>query len=290
MTTRILGILTLAGALASPAADLRFHPAEGGAFHFDTGVLKGTLRSEGRSIGLLPATHLESGSELARSMGLFGVYRVFSEGRRYGNGMWSWPSEARAASGGAVEVRWPAVEERPFEMRALYRWSGPAALDVEISVRPEEELRGFEAFLASYLGKTFTDSAVLTKDGRFTAADRASGAWQMFPRDAGAVARIRDGRWKIPPSPVDWVIRPEFEGPIAIRRDPASGVTVAFMAPAADCFAVSTPHEGETHFSLYMSLFGRDLKKGETARARARLVVLTSAQEEQLRELRRGYE
>jgi hypothetical protein len=45
------------------------------------------------------------------------------------------------------------------------------------------------------------------------------------------------------------------------------------MAPPEDCFAVLTPYGEEGHRSLYLSLFGRDLKPGETARARARLVV-----------------
>jgi len=45
------------------------------------------------------------------------------------------------------------------------------------------------------------------------------------------------------------------------------------MAPVSDCFAVSTPVQGDGHRSLYLSLFGRDLKAGETASAQARLVI-----------------
>ena len=282
------GIPAIRGLEFAPvrSADLKFHPADGGAFWFDTGVLKGVFRLDGRSSGLIPVVHLPSGIELARSMGLFGVYRVFGNGRRIVDGMWSVPSEARAAADGSVEVRWPAAAERPYEMRAVYRWSGPASLDVEISVHPEAELRGFETFLATYWGEKLTDSAVLTRDGRFTPADKASGIWQMFPRDAGAAALVRDGRWKLPPHPVDWVVRPEFERCLGIRRDPASGLTAAVMSPAGDCFAVATPHQGEQHYSLYLSLFGRDLKKGETARARARIVVLASPGEDELRKLR----
>jgi len=43
-----------------------------------------------------------------------------------------------------------------------------------------------------------------------------------------------------------------------------------------DCFAVLTPYEAEPHRSMYVSLFGKDLKAGETARARARLVIGTN--------------
>ncbi|MEK7750290.1 MAG: hypothetical protein AAB654_00135, partial [Acidobacteriota bacterium] len=269
-------LLAAAGALCCAAADLRFHPAEGGAFHFDTGVLKGTLRAQGRSIGLLPVTHAPTGAPMARSMGLLGIYRVFSDGRRYGNGMWDFPSQAAASGDGAVTVRWPQAGDRPFEVQAVYRWAGPASLDIDISVRPEQDLHDFEAFLAAYFGEQFTSSTVLAKGGRWLAADRDSGAWQMFPRGPEAVSLIRDGRWKIPPNPVDWVVRPEFEQPIAVRRDPASGLAAAIMAPARDCFAIATPEQEDSHYSLYFSLFGRDVKKGETARARARLVVLTA--------------
>lgn len=283
-----LQLLALAGWLCFPSADLGFHPATGGAFHFDTGVLTGTLRSEGRSIGLLPVTHVSTGAVLARSMGLFGIYRVFSDGRRYGDGMWHWPSEAMLADDGAVTVRWPPGD-RPFEMHAVYRWSGPASLDIDISVRPEQDLQGFEAFLAAYFGEEFSSSTVMVKGGRFMAAVRDNGLWQMFPRNSDAVSLIRDGRWKIPPNPVDWAILPEFEQPVAVRRDPASGLTVVLMAPVQDCFAIATPHQTDSHYSLYLSLFGRDVKMGETARARARLVVLLTTEEGQVRDLYRSY-
>ncbi len=288
MRTHVL-ILAAAGAVCCAAADLRFHPAEGGAFQFDTGVLKGALRGQGRSIGLLPVTHAPTGAAMARSMGLFGIYRVFSDGRRYGNGMWDIPSQAAATSDGAVTVRWPPAGDRPFEVRAVYRWAGPASLDIDISVRPEQDLHDFEAFLAAYFGEQFTSSTVLAKGGRWLAADRGDGAWQMFPRGPEAVSLIRDGRWKIPPNPVDWVVRPEFDEPIAVRRDPASGLAAAIMAPPQDCFAIATPQQEDSHYSLYFSLFGRDVKKGETARARARLVVLTAPGEERIRQLYREY-
>jgi hypothetical protein len=53
------------------------------------------------------------------------------------------------------------------------------------------------------------------------------------------------------------------------------------MAPPQDCFTIATPYEGESHYSLYLSLFGRDLKAGETAQARTRLVIGASISDEQ---------
>jgi hypothetical protein len=45
------------------------------------------------------------------------------------------------------------------------------------------------------------------------------------------------------------------------------------MAPRADCFAISTPYGEEVHRSVYFSLFGCDVKSGQSATSKARLVV-----------------
>jgi len=37
------------------------------------------------------------------------------------------------------------------------------------------------------------------------------------------------------------------------------------------CFAVASPHELEGHYSTYFSLFGRDLRAGESATATVRM-------------------
>jgi len=52
------------------------------------------------------------------------------------------------------------------------------------------------------------------------------------------------------------------------------------MSAPEECFAVMTPHERESHYSLYLSLLGRDLKPGESARARARLWIARGLSEE----------
>jgi hypothetical protein len=213
-------------------------------------------------------------------MGLFGHYRVFASNHRYGTGAWDWPSEAKLASDRSVEVRWPATADRPFELMALYRWATPDTLDLETRVEAKVDLLKFESFLASYFAEEFTNSLVYVRDvpnhpgtKGFMPAEQSYGVWQAFPRDDSATAIIRDGRWKLEPNPVDWVIMPRLASPLGIRRSPAGGLTAVLMSPPQDCFALLTPQQAEPHNSLYLSLFGRDLKGGETARARARLVI-----------------
>jgi hypothetical protein len=188
-----------------------------------------------------------------------------------------------------VEVRWPAAEGRPFAMSAAYRWTAPTVLDLETAVETRADLKGFESFLASYFDEKWKGCAVRVKgrpgsaEGpRFLAADPSLGVWLMAPRDDAAIELIRDGRWKLEPNPVDWKILPALEGRIGLRKEKDSGVTAVLLAPPEDCFAFATPHQEEPHYSLYLSLFGRDLKAGETARARSRLRVEVAPTEKQV--------
>jgi hypothetical protein len=273
------------------STNLAFQPSDNGSYTFNTGVLKGTLRADGRSIGLLSLEHISTGTRLeGNDYGIFSHYRVFTAAKRYGHGAWDWPSTSTLLPDGAVEVHWPAADDRPFELRAVYRWATPEALDLTTSVTAHADLKAFESFLASYFTEAFHSSTVYARGGSeklpcFQATGQESGVWQAFPRDRRAVEIIQDGRWKIEPSPVEWVIRDEFTAPLAVRRNKDNGLCAILMARPEDCFAVMTPHAGEGHRSLYLALFGRDVKAGETATAQARLVVRTLLKDEDATEL-----
>jgi hypothetical protein len=186
-------------------------------------------------------------------------------------------------------VLWPTTAERPFELRGTYRWLAPNTIDLVTVVRAEEKLEAFEVFLASYYQPPLIDSRVwATRDPRgddkegFVSADQELGVWQAFPRDASAAAIIDDGRWDLEPHPLDWTMMPNFALPLAIRRDPGSGLTVIVMAEPDDCFGIFTPYGEERHYSNYMSFFGHDLEAGDTARARSRLVVVSEPAEAEI--------
>ena len=270
----------LAAAAGDTAAQgLAFEAVGTNEFRFDTGVLRGKLHSDGKSKGLSSVVHLPSGMRLDASMGLFSHYRVFTANHRYGVAAWEWVSQTRLLPDGGVEVRWAAEPERPFELRAVYHWASADILDLETIVEAKAPLLKFESFLASYFAVPFTNCQVYVaqapgRSGKgFLAADPGAGTWQTFPRDEAALPIIQDGRWKIEPNPVDWTMMPRLAAPLAFRRAPASGLTAVLMSPPRDCFAIFTPHQLEPHYSLYLSLFGQDLKAGETARARSRMVI-----------------
>lgn len=282
----VSAVLTLGGMASASEAALGF-VAEGKAFRFDTGFLRGYLRRDGRSLGLGPVTDVASGAALSGPYGLCSHYRLLDAETRYGGGAWDWASAAKLLPDGSVEATWAVDAGHPFELKAVYRWAAPGTLDVTTSITARKELPRMEVFLASYF-VGFNQSLVYVKacpetGGKpgFLEAKKTFGIWQMFPRDEDAVKVVSDGRWRRPPSPVDWKIMPQFAGPLGMRRNAKAGLTALVMAPPGDCFAVATPYGEEGHGSLYLSLFGRDIKAGETASAHSRLVIGREITDEQ---------
>jgi hypothetical protein len=269
--------------------------AEGKEYRFDTGALKGMLREKGKSLGLWPASEVATGAPLATELGLLSPYRLLTPETRFLPDARDWPSRSKLLVDGAVEVQWPADKEHPLELKAVYRFAAPNAVDFRATVKPQRDLRRFELFLASYFAG-FPASFVYVQnapsaDGKpgFMEAAASGGDWQMFPQNEEAIHMIGDGRWNFSPNPVPWKIMPRLAAPLALRRDAKSGLTAVLMAPPEDCFAVSTPYGEEGHRSLYLSLFGRDLKADEAASVRARLVLGKSITDRRAIELYEAY-
>ena len=286
--------LTFAGDVTGGAGKLSFTANEDGGYEFNTGVLRGRLREAGK--GLSSAVHVPTGTTLNGVYGILSYYRVFTTNKRYGTAAWSWPGTSKLLPDGAVQVTWPEGDDRPFEMIAIYRFRDSSTLDVETIVKPGEDLSKFEVFLASYFHEAFPLPQVYVAaspetEGKqaFLTAKKSFGNWQMFPRNENVLPIIRDGRWQKEPSPVNWKIMPSMAMPIALRRGTQAAPTAILMAPPDDCFAIATPYEGEGHYSMYFSLFGRDIKAGQTARARLRLVVANKTSERKIIDLYRKY-
>ncbi len=256
------------------------------SFAFDTGVIRGRLHALGKSLGLTEVTHIPSGKRLDRSNGLLSHYRVFTRDTRYGGGAWDWPSDAKLLDNGSVLITWPAEPTRPFSLQAIYSWRDASTIDLETVVSAREAVSGFESFVASYFSSGFSNAAVYlenspenNKQPAFLATRHTYGQWLMFPREESVIPLIRDGRWRLEPNPVDWTIMPYCSKPICYRREPTSGLTVVLMSRPSDAFAIACPHQAEGHYSMYYSLFGRNLKAGEVVRARIRMQVVNASTE-----------
>ena len=275
---------------------LAFTKNQDGGYEFDTGILRGRLLEAGNARGLTSTVYVPSGTTLNGKYGILSYYRVFTTNKRYGPAAWGWPSSSKLLPDGAIQVTWPEAEGRPFEMAAVYRFRDNSTLDVETIVKAREELSNFEVFLASYFHEAFPVPQVfVTPDPKivgkriFMTAKKSFGNWQMFPRNYDFLSIIQDGRWQKQPNPVDWEIMPPMTKPIALRRGSKTAPTAILMAPPDDCFAISTPYEGEGHYSMYFSLFGRNIKAGQTARVRLRLVVINITSNREILNLYQKY-
>ena len=292
------------------ATDLAFKPAvdRQGFYDFDTGVLKGTLRLDGKLQGIETLIHIPSGLEVTYGgghAGLLSHYRVFSTNKRYTHAARDWPSVAKLRPEGAIEVFFPPAEDHPLEMTAIYRWTAPDTLDLETIVKPLQPMPRFEVFLSNYFADGFVGSVFL-KPPRFAKDAKPSlvpidshplieDNYVMFPRDREAIQTIFDGRWDHPPAPVQWCITRYLAGPLALRRHKPTGVAAVIFAPPEDCFAIAMPYDRTPpdrvagHRSLYLSLFGQDLAEGEIAHVRSRLVLKQDLEDGQAVELYSKY-
>jgi hypothetical protein len=206
------------------------------------------------------------------------------------------PNTSKLLPDRTVRVTWPEADDRPFEMTAIYRIRDRSTLDVETIVKAGKDLSKFEVFLASYFHESFPIPQVYVAasnqtEGKpaFLTAKKSFGDWQMFPRNDDVLPIIRDGRWQKEPNPVDWKIMPRMSMPIALRRGSDAAPTAILMALPDDCFAIASPYEGEGHYSVYFSLFGRDINAGQTAKARLRLVIKNVTSDKEILELYQKY-
>ena len=292
-TLVLLAVALFAGGAEKPAA---FQPGEKGYFTFDTGQLRGRMRLDGKSQGLCSVVYTPSGMELAKVPGLLSYYRIFSAGARYGNAARDWPVSGRIVEGGALEIRFPPADDHPLEITGLFRWRSADTLDLETTVKAVADLPRVEVFLSSYFVPGF-GALVYVKPNRFSKgkppsfmppdwSEMIDGNYLIFPRDREDLLMIYDGRWEFPPSPVTWAFTRYLAAPIAVRRNAEAGLTAVLMSPPDDCFAVGTPYNKKPpdgvagHDSLYLSLFGRDLPAGQTARAHCRLLIAKDLSDE----------
>ncbi len=280
----------------SRSAKFAFTSKGKGEYVFDTGVLRGKLRPDGKSLGLSSLIHVPSGVRLNGGFGIFSYYRIFTTNKRYGHAAWDWPSVSKLLPDGAVQIVWLEGKDHPFKITAIYRLTDETTVDLETTIKAQKDLHKFEVFLASYFHESFpapyvyadTNPQTKGKPG-FLMAEKSFGDWQMFPRGKEVLQIIQDGRWQKEPNPVKWTIMPYMAAPICVRRNETANLAVVLMAPRDDCFAIATPYRGESHRSIYLSLFGRDVKAGEMVRARCRLVVATAISNQQILALYQKY-
>lgn len=283
-------MVSLTAALVSSqalAADakLAFRGDDQGNLVFDTGVVKGTLKKDGRGGGLKPITFVEPNVPIDNNHGLLVPYRFLTPQKRYGFGSWEWPRTGKLLEDGGAELRWAATPDRPFNFSSTMRWKAADTVDFTVAFTPDIDQDKFELFVGSYfrmftIGKAYVKDAGHGQPG-FVDTPKNKGEMQLFPKNQEVMPLIKDGRWKFPPYPNNWSFRPDLAASLGIKQEPKSGVTVLIMAPPEDCFAVSVSQQEAGLGAFYLSLFGKDVKNGQTLTGHARLIFGKNITEEQ---------
>jgi len=301
----ILVLASIAQADPKPGTPVAAEPklafvagAQPGEFLFNTGMLKGSMHRDGKASGVQNVVYVPTNNPVSEGNGWFTHYRVITADLRYPKAAWQWTTAARLLPDGAVEIRWEPNEERPFEMTATYRWTAPDTLDHVTTVKAQKDLRKFEVFFPSYYSvKGFTSSSAWVKSNPqaggkpgFMEATKAMGDLMSYPRDEEGLKILTDGRWRQKEHIIAWKILPFYAGALARRRDAATGLCGLMMAQPKDCFAIGTYYDEEKwHRVIYLSIFGRDIKSGQSDQARTRLVFGQNISDEQAIQRYRDY-
>jgi hypothetical protein len=263
--------------------------AEDANYCFESEQISGRYLTAGHYQGMRSLVHRPSNVQIAAGEtlpGLLAPYRVFGNGRRYGD-VRDRPNRAELLPEG-LRVTYAADAENPFDVTAVYVCDGDM-LDARYTLRPQIDMRACELGVASYLNAGFRayicrQSNVWGESGeRFVPVDvnPMTDVYALFPRNEAAMSTIFDGRWDLPPYPVRYAVPAYFARPLAYRRHAATGVTAVGMGDPSECYAVcipvndppENPDPAKGYQAIYFYLFGRDVCQGETATARVRWVV-----------------
>jgi hypothetical protein len=282
--------------LQGATAPFTFSPAAAGYFSFDTGALRGVLRADGASEGIVELIDGASGQSLTKEKypGILSLYRVFSAGRRFPDARTA-PHRAELAAGGRqVAVTWLASAEFPLEIRGVFSIPEARSVDLDLVCTPTTPLPSFELFISAYLRPAhrhflFVQNTLHQRPAPApvllepVATPFIDGCYLAFPRDDDACRRIFDGRWGRPPNPVHFALGRFYAVPLLGSRDPANGLSCCIFARPQDCFALECTYAREPldsvadHNALYLSLGGTDVAAGESARFALRATVANLA-------------
>ncbi|NRB75359.1 MAG: lactonase family protein [Verrucomicrobiales bacterium] len=224
-----------------------------------------------------------------RHQGLLNLYRIYGVNETFG-ALRNDEAEVVPQEDGA-RLTWPASEARPIAISATYTISGQSQIDVLLEATPTRDIKNFEILPATYLpvewekfvylqGESAPEPTLLRPSGNED-DDLKYPFYSMSKSDRDA--QEKSGRttstwqWKsILPEPLAAL-------PIVFCGDNKVQV-IQFAAPdsvSAVC-ATPKPEAGDPeewnsvgqHSALYFSLFGRDVKAGETVSSKIRLLVI----------------
>lgn len=256
---------------------------------FENESVTGQFLTSGEYQGMRSLVHRPSGIEIAageKLPGLVAPYRVFGNGKRYGDVRDRQPKVELVPEG--ARMTHSADSQNPFDLVTVYSWQD-GVLEIHYTLTTQAEMRGFEIGIASYLAAGFRAFVSRQSNNWGEDAPRIvpvdvnpmTDVYALFPRGEAEMKTIFDGRWDLPPYPVRYTVPGYFALPLAYRRHAISGVTALGMADPKECYAIcipvnnpaDVPDPANGYQAIYFYFFGRDLRLGETVGWRLRWVI-----------------
>ncbi len=233
---------------------------------------------------------------------LMNLYRLFSAGK-----CWTIPRKEPFEShktDTCLTLEWQPTATLPVSMRATYEIQNSGAdLELKIHVQAEQDLPSFEVLTSSYFHLDYEPYCILALPDHqnknahsitpqlWRVEDHAylHGLYTHIKRDENAITTRLDGRWN---NPDGSSIAPASYGanyawPVNVMANPhlkntngEDGIFIVQSAERAACDSVLMTYRGDAqqdhiadHNATYLSLFCRDLAKGEQAEVKVHQAV-----------------
>ncbi len=206
-------------------------------------------------------------------------------------------------NGNSVIIQWAATNEHQGEITASYEVTGPATIDLTVTVRVRGTYAGYELFLSNYFDPSFKPFVYLKKNRYGNSSegqdrvcpmvnDVFRGTVLVFARDAHASRRCIDGRWNRSewgaPTVQMCPVR-HYAVPVAYLEDMEHARAIVLMSRISHCTSISTRYYAEneadrmTPYSAFdFSLFGQDVVPDQEICAHIRMALVSLNQQKDM--------
>ncbi len=276
---------------ASGEKSILLTPDKETGFSFETSQLKGSIQPEGSYHGVNHFALKKAGRDVIdprySALNLFKLMaqnQYMGEPRKMERTVKVMPD--------ALEITWLPTEQHKAKVVARYEVSGPASVDVTVTVHCEGTYPAYEIFMPSYFDNTLRPHLYL-KQARSPQKppdlvvpmmnDVYRGTLLVFPRDIHAARVAIDGRWDrnefkaavVPVTPVR-----HYAHCLAFLADAEKTFAVVVMAHPKDCYGISAryfankPEDRLTSYSAVdFCMFGENMLPGKIRTTRLRLAL-----------------
>lgn len=186
-----------------------------------------------------------------------------------------------------ITMIWKPTIRRQAKVKVQFTFREPNIIDMDLWVESLANYPGFEILLSAYLAAGFESGVYVAKEEfggvepqqiRLMDQPMIHGIWPFFPRDEAGAHLLTDGRhqkgrwyWRM-------AIGRRYGIPLVFFSK--NGIDAILMGRMQDVYAVGATYKGDAendpvagHRSLYLSLFGEDLKAGEGRHTQMRMVI-----------------